>query len=186
MRVDIPEATYHYHIKQLHQEYPDKEWQTLILETFKKHEGRYGYRRIHTELKAQGYIINHKKVQHIMQELDLKCEKFVRKSRYKSYKGMVGKVAKNRLNRRFYTPYAVQKVVTDVTEFKCTDDEKLYLSPIMDLYNGEVIGFSMSKRPTMDFVLDSLKQALPVIRERAEYEQQSIQIKAGTINIING
>ncbi|WP_249646121.1 MULTISPECIES: IS3 family transposase [unclassified Lysinibacillus] len=78
-------------------------------------------------------------------------------------------MAKNRLNRRFYTHYAVQKVVTDVTEFKCTDDEKLYLSPIMDLYNGEVIGFSMSKRPTMDFVLDSLKQALPVIRERAEY-----------------
>ncbi|WP_230593949.1 MULTISPECIES: IS3 family transposase [Lysinibacillus] len=169
MRVDIPEATYHYHIKQLHQEDPDKGWQTLILETFKKHEGRYGYRRIHTELKAQGYIINHKKVQRIMQELDLKCEKFVRKSRYKSYKGTVGKVAKNRLNRRFYTHYAVQKVVTDVTEFKCTDDEKLYLSPIMDLYNGEVIGFSMSKRPTMDFVLDSLKQALPVIRERAEY-----------------
>ncbi|WP_249646122.1 MULTISPECIES: IS3 family transposase [unclassified Lysinibacillus] len=71
MRVDIPEATYHYHIKQLHQEDPDKGWQTLILETFKKHEGRYGYRRIHTELKAQGYIINHKKVQRIMQELDL-------------------------------------------------------------------------------------------------------------------
>ncbi|AIM16941.1 transposase [Bacillus sp. X1(2014)] len=168
-QVGIPEATYHYHVKQMHQVDPDKEWKALILEVFEKHEGRYGYRRIHAELKAQGYTINHKKVQRIMQELNLKCEKFVRKSRYKSYKGTVGKVAKNRLNRRFYTPYALQKVVTDVTEFKCTKDEKLYLSPVVDLYNGEIIGFSMPKRPTLDFVIDSLKQALPVIHERAKY-----------------
>ena len=141
----------------------------MILETFEKHEGRYGYRRIQAELKAQGFIINHKKVQRIMRELNLKCDKFVRKSRYKSYKGTVGKVAKNHLNRRFSTPYALQKVVTDVTEFKCTDDEKLYLSPIMDLYNGEIIGFSMSKRPTLDFVIESLKQALPVLKECANY-----------------
>ena len=153
----------------MHQEDPDEAWKTLILEAFEKHEGRYGYRRIHAELKAQGYIINHKKVQRIMNELNLKCVKFVRKSRYKSYKGTVGRVAKNRLNRRFSTQYALQKLVTDVTEFKCTNDEKLYLSPIMDLYNGEIIGFSMSKRPTLDFVLDSLKQVLPVIHKCAAY-----------------
>ena len=167
--MDIPEATYHYHVKQMHQEDPNEAWKMLIVESFEKHEGRYGYRRIHAELKAKGYLINHKKVQRLMQELNLKCVKFVRKSRYKSYKGTVGKVAKNRLNRRFDTPHALQKAVTDVTEFKCTDNEKLYLSPIMDLYNGEIIGFSMSKRPTLDFVLESLEQALSVIQERAEY-----------------
>ncbi len=167
--MDIPEATYHYHIKQMGQKDPDVEWKVLILETFEKHEGRYGYRRIHAELRVQGHTINHKKVQRIMKNLGLKCVKFVRKSRYKSYKGTVGKVAKNLLNRRFRTSYALQKLVTDVTEFKCTDDEKLYLSPIMDLYNGEIIGFSMSKRPSLDFVLDSLKQALPIILKRAEY-----------------
>ncbi|KEK10812.1 transposase, partial [Lysinibacillus sphaericus] len=128
-----------------------------------------GYRRIHAELRVQGHTINHKKVQRIMKNLGLKCVKFVRKSRYKSYKGTVGKVAKNLLNRRFRTSYVLQKLVTDVTEFKCTDDEKLYLSPIMDLYNGEIIGFSMSKRPSLVFVLDSLKQALPIILKRAEY-----------------
>lgn len=151
------------------QEDPDQAWKTVILETFEQHEGRYGYRRIHAELKAQGHKINHKKVHRIMNELNLKCVKFVRKSRYKSYNGTVGKVAKNRLNRRFNTPYALQKLVTDVTEFKCTNNEKLYLSPIMDLYNGEILGFSMSKRPTLEFVIDSLKQALPIIHERAEY-----------------
>ena len=141
----------------------------LILETFEKHEGRYGYRRIHAELRALGYTINHKKVQQIMKKLGLKCVKFVRKSRYKSYKGTVGKVAKNLLNRSFRPPYALQKLVTDVTEFKCSDDEKLYISPIMDLYNGEITGFSMSKRPSLDFVLDSLKQLLPIIQKHAEY-----------------
>lgn len=148
---------------------PDQAWKTLILETFEQNEGRYGYRRIHAELKGQGHKINHKKVQRIMSELNLKCVKFVRKSRYKSYKGTVGKVAKNRLNRRFHTTYFLQKLVTDVTEFKCTNNEKLYLSPIMDLYNGEILGFSMSKRPTLDFVIDSLKQALPIIQEHAQY-----------------
>ncbi|MFJ6210208.1 IS3 family transposase [Lysinibacillus sp. NPDC092081] len=76
----------------------------MILALFEKHEGRYGYRRIHAELKSLGYVINHKKVQRIMKELGLKCVKFVRKSRNKSYKGKEGKVAKNRLNRRFDTP----------------------------------------------------------------------------------
>lgn len=151
------------------QEDPDQAWKTLILETFEKHEGRYGYRRIHADLKAQGHKINHKKVQRIMKKLNLKCVKFIRKSRYKSYKGTVGKIAKNRLNRHFNTPYTLQKLVTDVTEFKCTNHEKLYLSPIMDLYNSEIIGFSISKRPTLEFVIDSLKQVLPIIHERAEY-----------------
>lgn len=168
-QVDIPEATYHYHINQLNNEDLDQEWKTLILALFEKHEGRYGYRRIYAELRAQGYVINHKKVQRIMNELDVRCVKFVRKSRYNSYKGKVGKVAKNRLNRRFNTSYALQKLVTDVTEFKCTGDEKLYLSPIMDLYNSEIIGFSMSKRPTLDFVMEALKQALPIIKEHANY-----------------
>ena len=167
--VDMPEATYHYHIQQSKQENPDKEWKELISSLFKKHEGRYGYRRIHAELRAQGYVINHKKVQRIMNEMDLKCVKFIRKSRYKSYKGNVGKVAPNRLNRRFHTPYALQKLVTDVTEFKCAGDEKLYLSPMMDLFNGEILGFSISKRPTLEFVMASLERVLPIIKSHAHY-----------------
>lgn len=167
--MDLPEATYHYHRLQLPNTHPDQEWRGLIRALFEKHESRYGYRRIHLALRAQGYIINHKKVQRIMNELKLKCVKFGRKSRYQSYKGSVGTVAKNRLNRRFHTSHALQKMTTDVTEFKCGGGEKLYLSPLMDLYNGEIVGMSMAKRPTLDFVLESLHQALPVIGERAVY-----------------
>lgn len=167
--VGIPEATYYYHVKQLQKEDPDREWKEIITEIFQKHEGRYGYRRICLELRGQGYIINHKKVQRIMSELGLKCVKFTRKSRYKSYKGTIGKVAKNRLNRRFNTSIRLQKLVTDVTEFKCTENQKLYLSPIMDLYNGEIISFGLSNRPTLDFVLEPLIEALGTITNEAEY-----------------
>lgn len=84
--VHIPEATYHYQVKQLKKEDSDKEWEAIIVELFQKHEGTYGYRRIYLALRGQGYIINHKKVQRIMKRLGLKCVKFTRKSRYNSYK----------------------------------------------------------------------------------------------------
>lgn len=167
--VGTPEATYHYHVKQMQIEDPDKEWKEKIYDIFHEHKGRYGYRRVYDELRNQGHIINHKKVQRIMREMDLKCEKFQRKSRYKSYKGTVGKVAKNRLNRRFDTHIPLQKLVTDVTEFKCTDDQKLYLSPIMDLYNNEVISYGISNRPTLDFVIEPLNQAIAIIKGEAQY-----------------
>src|SRR5690625_5267870 len=127
----------------------DKEWKGKIYDIFHEHKSRYGYRRIYDELRNQGYMINHKKVQRIMNEMDLRCGKFQRKSRYKSYKGTVGKVAKNRLNRRFNTYIPLQKLVTDVTEFKCTDDRKLYLSTIMDLYNSKYIYYSLYNRTTL-------------------------------------
>lgn len=167
--VGLPEATYHYHRQRFDSEYPDRELKNLIRELFEKHKGRYGYRRIHLALQALGHVINHKKVQRLMNELNLKCGKFIRKSRYKSYKGNVGTIVKNRLNRRFHSSYALQKLVTDVTEFKCTGEEKLYLSPVMDLYNGEIIGVSMAKRPTLDFVMASLHQALPIVEKQAIY-----------------
>lgn len=167
--VGIPEATYHYHIQQLKKDDPDKEWKELIREVFEKHEGKYGYRRIHLELRNKGNKINHKKVQRIMRNMGLKCVKFTRKSRYNSYKGTVGKVAKNRLNRRFNTPNRLQKLVTDITEFKCTSNEKLYLSPILDLYNGEIISFGISNKPTLDFALQPLNQAIRTIKSEAKY-----------------
>lgn len=167
--VNIPEATYHYHIQQLKKENPDKKWKEKISESFQEHKGKYGYRRIHLDLRGKGHKINHKKVQRIMKELGLKCVKFTRKSRYNSYKGKVGKVAKNGLNRRFSTPIRLQKLVTDVTEFKCAGNEKLYMSPILDLYNGEIISYGVSNKPTLDFVLKPLKQAVEIVTSEAKY-----------------
>ncbi|MGJ9386217.1 IS3 family transposase [Salipaludibacillus sp. CF4.18] len=168
--VGIPEATYHYHVKNFGQEDSDTELKKLITSLFKQFHERYGYKRITRELTKLGHSINHKKVYRIMRELGLKCVKFMRKSRkYNSYKGNVGKVAINRLSRRFSTPIPLQKLVTDITEFKCLGEEKLYLNPILDLYNGEVIAFEIRKRPTLDLVIEPLTRALQIIKNHATY-----------------
>lgn len=164
--VGIPEATYHYHVKQLDQEDPDQGLRTVIKELFVYFKERYGYKRITKELKKRGYVVNHKKVYRLMKESGLKCIKFMRKSRkYNSYKGTVGKVAKNLVKRRFYTPYPLQKLVTDITEFKCLNDEKLYLNPILDVYNTEVISFGISKRPVLELVMKPLDKATKKLKQ---------------------
>ncbi|MUK87458.1 IS3 family transposase [Ornithinibacillus sp. L9] len=166
--VCIPEATYHYHVKNFEIEDPNTELKALITHLFKKFHERYGYKRITKELKKLGHLIHHKKVYRIMRELGLKCVKFMRKSRkYNFYKGNVGKVAKNRLSCRFNTPIPLQKLVTDNTEFKCLGEEKLYLNQILDLYNGEIVSYGIKK--TLDLVMEPLKEAIELIENRAIY-----------------
>ncbi|ADU32113.1 Integrase catalytic region [Evansella cellulosilytica DSM 2522] len=162
----IPESSYHYHIKVMKKDNPDQALEELIQSIFDEHNGNYGYRRIHLELRNQGYQINHKKVQRIMQKLGLKVTKFCRKSRkYSSYKGPVGKVAPNRINRRFHTTVSHQKLTTDITELKCLGGAKLYLNPIMDLFNSEILSFGISTRPNLQLVLEPLVETLEIIKD---------------------
>ncbi|SDM53047.1 Transposase InsO and inactivated derivatives [Sediminibacillus halophilus] len=176
----IREATYHYHVKNFWKEDPDTELKELITRLFKKFHERYGYKRITTELKKLGHSINHKKVYRMMRELGLKCVKFIRKSRkYNSYKGHIGKVAKNRLSRRFSTPIPFQKIVTDITEFKCLDDGKLYLNPMLDLCNGEIVAFGINKRPTLHLVMEPLKETVEILKTRATYRTTNIHSDQG-------
>lgn len=167
--IGLPEATYHYHVKRFEQEEDGEQTlKVLIQQLFIQFKERYGYKRLTKELKKLGHQVNHKKVYRLMTEIGLKCTKFMHKSRrYTSYKGKVGTVAKNRLNRRFQTSIPLQKLVTDVTEFKCLGEEKLYLSPILDLFNGEIISFGISKRPTLDFVMTPLKEAVDIVQQHA-------------------
>ncbi len=107
-----------------------------IVIIFNENKKRYGYRRITKELHNNNICVNHKTVQKLMKQLGLVCR--VRaKRKYNSYKGEVGEVAPNLLERHFKTNQPNRKWVTDVTEFK-VNDQKLYLSPILDLFNGEV------------------------------------------------
>jgi putative transposase len=128
---------------------------------FARHKGRYGYRRITATLRQLGKKINHKTVQGLMGKLGLKSR--VRPKKYRSYKGEVGHAAANILQRKFEAKGANQKWVTDVTEFKVSG-EKLYLSPVMDLYNGEIIAFETAKRPAYELVSVMLKRALAKLK----------------------
>lgn len=132
-----------------------------IKEIFETNKQRYGYRRILLVLRQKGYIINHKTVLKLMKSLNLRGKQ--RRSKYKSYKGEVGKVAPNILNREFETNNAFEKLVTDVTEFNVCN-EKIYLSPILDLYNNEILSFSISTSPNFNQtreMLDGLFKILP-------------------------
>ena len=120
------------------------------------HSMRYGYRRVYQQLRNEGYTINHKTVQRLMQEMNLKSK--VRKVRYLSYHGEVGKTAPNILNRDFKAVRPNQKWATDVTEFKVAD-RKAYLSPIMDMFNGEIVAYTISDRPDLKMVMDMMSTA---------------------------
>ena len=84
-------------------------------------------------MRDKGYTINHKTVYKLMKVLELKAKQR-KNDKYHSYQGTIGKVADNLLNRNFYANNPYEKLTTDVTQFKICD-EKIYLSPIMDLYN---------------------------------------------------
>ena len=162
----FPKSTYHYWIKKMKQENPNQELEDLILTIFNENNENYGYRRITLELYNRGLRVNHKKVYRLMKKLELTCVKYSHKTRkYRSYKGTVGIVAKNRMNRRFHTPYAYQKLTTDVTEFKTQGGKKLYLSSIMDMATGEILSFSIHHRPDLAFVMESLNGVLSILKQ---------------------
>ncbi len=154
---EIPRSTYYYWVKRLEQPDKDKMLKTLIKEIYEEHKGRYGYRRIRDELNNRGHKVNHKKVFRIMREIGLKS--VVRIKKYRSYKGEVGKVAPNLLARNFHADKPNEKWVTDITEFKLFG-EKLYFSPMLDLFNGEIITYTMSSRPKYTLVSEMLEKSL--------------------------
>jgi len=127
-----------------------------ITQIFNAHRGRYGYRRVHLELRNQHQHLNHKIVQRLMGQLGLKS--LVRPKRYQSYRGSVGKVAPNLLERDFIAKAPNQKWVTDVTEFNIKG-ERVYLSPILDLYNQEIISYEIADRPQIGMVSTMLTKA---------------------------
>ena len=88
-----------------------------------------------------------------MQEMSLKSQ--VRRVKYRSYRGQVGRTAPNILNREFEATRPNQKWATDVTEFKVAD-RKAYLSPIIDMFNGEIISYIISDRPDLKMVMDMM------------------------------
>ena len=152
----LSRSTFYYHLKA--QDAADK-YATIkarISAIYIRHKGRYGYRRITADLRRAGDLVNHKTVQRLMRGLGLKS--LVRPKKYRSYRGEVGRLAPNLLDRQFEAAKPHQKWVTDVTEFS-VNGQKLYLSPVMDLYNGEIVAYETSQRPLSGLVQAMLSKA---------------------------
>jgi putative transposase len=128
---------------------------------FIANDGIYGYRRMALALRNLGQEFNHKTVRRLMCELGMSSQ--VKPKKYKSYKGEVGRTAPNLLSRKFTAKRARQKLVTDVTEFKVAG-RKLFLSPVMDLYNGEILAWEMATRPVYEMVDKMLMKVLEIVK----------------------
>ena len=157
--IKLARSTYYYHLKQLDKPDKDQELKDEIQSIFIEHKGNYGYRRVHLELRNRGYLVNHKRVQRLMKVLNLQA-KMRQKRKYSSHKGDVGKKAENLIQRQFEGSKTMEKCYTDVTEFAIPNStQKLYLSPVLDGFNSEIIAFNLSCSPNLEQVQTMLEQA---------------------------
>ena len=154
----LPRSTYYYQLKQLDRLDKDKDLKAEIQSIFTEHKGNYGYRRITLKLRNRGFVVNHKKVQRLMKALGLSA-RIRRKRKYYSYQGEVGKKADNLIQRQFEAAKPMEKCYTDVTEFAIpASSQKLYLSPVLDGFNSEIIAYNLSTSPNLIQVKDMLEQ----------------------------
>ena len=157
--LQMARSSYYYHALRQASESIDKYHavKTRIQKLYVEHKGRLGYRRMTLLLQQEGFSINHKTVLRLMKCMHL--QSIIRRKKYKSYKGEQGITAPNLLNRAFTAEAPHQKWATDVTEFRVAG-QKLYLSPIIDLFNQEIISYEVSERPTFASVENMLRSAI--------------------------
>ena len=154
----LPRSTFYYQRRALDAT-RDKhvDLKARIAEIFEHHKSRYGYRRVTAELRQQGFVVNHKCVQRQMVAMKLKS--MVRPKRYRSFRGLACVALPNLMQRDFTAQTPNEKWVTDVTEFK-VDGKKLYLSPVMDLYNREIVSYEIADQQVSKMVESMLSKAL--------------------------
>ena len=152
----LARSTFYYQCKASQKTDTHAQLKARIRSVFEQHRGRYGYRRITSAIRHLGTTVNHKTVQRLMQLMKLKC--LVRPKKYRAFRGTVGRIAPNVLERQFHADAPNQKWVTDITEFR-VGERKLYLSPVLDLYNGEIVAYETATRPALAMVTGMIKKA---------------------------
>ena len=156
--IKLARSTYYYQLKQLDKSDKNHDIKAEIQAIFTEHKENYGYRRVTLELRNRGFVVNHKKVQRLMKTLGLSA-RIRRKRKYSSYQGEVGKKADNLIQRQFEASKPMEKCYTDVTEFAIpASSQKLYLSPVLDGFNSEIIAYNLSTSPNLIQVKDMLEQ----------------------------
>lgn len=153
----LSKSTFYYELKHLN----DKKYKDILIieeinNIFNKNKKRYGVRRVYFELRNRGFVINHKKVQRIMNELNLKA--ITPKEKYHSYQGTVGAIADNIINRDFTSKNTNQKWSTDITQFNCVFG-KCYLSPVLDMSCNQIVSYDLSMSPNIEQVKRMINQA---------------------------
>ncbi|WP_205754770.1 IS3 family transposase [Pseudarthrobacter sp. NamE5] len=181
----LARSTFFYQQARLRSPDPKEAFKAAVTEIFTTNHGRYGHRRIHSELIRQGWAVAKKTVLKLMRSLQLFC-KVRRRKRYNSYQGGQGVIAPNLLNRKFDADAPNQKWVTDVTEFR-VGDRKLYLSPVMDLFDRQIISYSVGSSPNLALTNSSLRSALACLEPGQQplvHSDQGVQYQHASWRIL--
>ena len=166
LRLDgMAKSTFYYNLSSIRRGDPDAMLKQRIKDLYHKHKGRYGYRRITFALQSEGIVVNHKKVERIMKEMGLKA--VIRVVRYHSYKGDVGKIAPDILKRDFRADRPLKKLTTDVSQAKI-GNIKCYISPVMDMFNGEILACDISRRPDLAQIRRMLNKLFRIGKNRLD------------------
>lgn len=166
----VKRSTYYHVISSRDKDLKNDELMNKIIEIYYSNKKRYGYRRITLELKNKGYLVNHKKLKRLMNKMGLYG--LTPKRKYNSYKGELNKIVDSKLldkvvdetkhityyERNFSTSSFNEKWTTDVSEFKIPYG-KLYLSPILDIHNREIVSHNISTSPNFNQTLNMLDKA---------------------------
>ena len=167
---NLPRSVYYYWKERIDPDTKNSDLMDAITTIYTDNHKRYGYRRITLQLKKDGWTVNHKTVKRLMSKL--KLYGITPRAKYKSYKGDFNGTVDNKLLykrvdtkkhkteyiRDFSTSDVNEKWTTDVSEFHIAAG-KLYLSPILDMHNREIVSYSISKHPGYKQITDMLNKA---------------------------
>lgn len=157
-RLCIPKSSYYYQEKRIHAEDPYADLRAKICDIFHSSNECYGYRRIYTVLRQKGIVLSEKVVRRIMGEEGLEA-RHPRKRKYSSYVGEVSPAVENVIGRDFHASAPNLKWLTDITEFGISAG-KIYLSPIIDCFNGMAVSWTIGTAPNAQLANSMLDTAI--------------------------
>nr|WP_252964849.1 IS3 family transposase [Shigella sonnei] len=134
---------------------------TMLTDIFNSNYQCYGYRRLHAMLRHEGIRLSEKVVRRLMVEEQLVVSRN-RRRRYSSYCGEIGPAPDNLIARDFKAEQPNQKWLTDITEFQLPAG-KVWLSPVVDCFDGKVVSWSLSTRPDAELVNTMLDSAVETL-----------------------
>ena len=160
---DMAKSSYFYQKKQLESKDKYEHLRIRIIDLFNENKFRYGYRRIHLLLKREGTKISEKVVRRIMKDehLEVKCKK---SKKYSSYMGEITPAVENVIDRNFHADKPNEKWLTDITEFSIQAG-KVYLSPIIDCFDGLPVSWTIGTHPDAELVNTMLDMAISTLKD---------------------
>ena len=160
-KLQLSKSSYYYQEQSLQKEDKYTLLRVRVIELFTENKGRYGYRRIHALLKRENIIVSEKVIRRIMKEEQL-VVKIKRTRKYNSYQGEISPAVDNLINRNFSASKPNEKWLTDITEFAIPAG-KVYLSPIVDCFDGLLVNWNISTSPDALLVNSMLDDAAKLL-----------------------